>query len=242
METNEGKLVPQSQNPKTIEELRQWYEMHHLPPEEVTRFFVGKNITEPKAFGIYKNEVGEFVVYKNKANGERAIRYQGTDEAFAVGELLQRLKDEIRRQKSKNRPSTAMRASGSTGKSGSTKSKGCMGIISIIFVALMGLVVNYCDKSVPNGYYNYQGQHYYHQGSSWFLYNALSNDWFRTESLDDRITKDNADDYRTNYFDGKQFEDSQWYEEDTWDSDTDDDDWGGDDSWDSDDSDWDSDW
>ena len=70
-----------SEQPKTIEELQAWYAAHNLPPEEITRFFIGKNITEPKAFGIYKTDTGDCVVYKNKANGERAIRYQGADEA-----------------------------------------------------------------------------------------------------------------------------------------------------------------
>ena len=92
--------------PTTIEEFKQWYEGQGLPSEEVTRFFIGKNITAPKAFGIYKNEQGEYVVYKNKANGERAIRYQGSDEAHAVGELFLRLKDEIANQRSKNGFST----------------------------------------------------------------------------------------------------------------------------------------
>lgn len=55
-----------------------------LPPEEVTRFFIGKNITEPKAFGIYRDSTGDFVVYKNKSDGQRAIRYQGADEAYAL--------------------------------------------------------------------------------------------------------------------------------------------------------------
>ena len=54
-------------------------------------FFIGKDIKEPKAFGIYKNSAGDFVVYKNKSNGERVIRYQGTDEGYAVNELYQRL-------------------------------------------------------------------------------------------------------------------------------------------------------
>ena len=87
--------------PLTIEELQAWYTYHHLPPETVTRFFIGKNITEPKAFGIYKNDRGEFVVYKNKSTGERAVRYQGTDEAFAVNELYQKLRDEIQNQKAR---------------------------------------------------------------------------------------------------------------------------------------------
>ena len=90
------------EQPKTIEELQAWYVAHPLPPENITRFFIGKDIREPKAFGIYKNEVGDCVVYKNKSTGERAIRYQGADEAYAVNELYQRLKAEIVDQKSHN--------------------------------------------------------------------------------------------------------------------------------------------
>ena len=71
--------------------------------EEVTRFFIGKNIKEPKAFGIYQDENGDYVVYKNKSVGERAIRYQGADEAYAVNDRYQKLKSEIANQKSRNR-------------------------------------------------------------------------------------------------------------------------------------------
>lgn len=88
--------------PRTIEQLQQWYKDMNLPPEEVTRFFIGKNIKEKRAFGIYLDENGEYVVYKNKDNGQRAIRYQGKDEAYAVNELYQRLKTEITNQKANN--------------------------------------------------------------------------------------------------------------------------------------------
>ena len=97
--------------PTTIEQLKQWYVDHHLPPEDVTRFFIGKDIKEPKAFGIYKDDSGDFVVYKNKANGQRAVRYKGGDESYAVNELYQKLKDEIARQKADN----AARRSGQGG-------------------------------------------------------------------------------------------------------------------------------
>ncbi len=92
--------------PQTIEELKQWYEDHHLPPEEVTRFFIGKNVHEPKAFGIYTDGYTYFV-YKNKADGTRAVRYQGTDEAYAVNELYLRLKEEILNQKGHQLTSSA---------------------------------------------------------------------------------------------------------------------------------------
>ena len=84
--------------PQTIAELKKWYEDNHLPPEEVTRFFIGKNEDAPRVFGIYQD--GEdFIVYKNRSDGTRAIRYQGRDEAYAVNELYLRLKEEILSQK-----------------------------------------------------------------------------------------------------------------------------------------------
>ena len=91
-----------SGQPKTIEELKKWYTDHNLPPEETTRFFIGKDIKEARAFGIYKDKNGDFVVYKNKSDGTRAVRYQGKDEGYAVNELYQRLKAEIADQKANN--------------------------------------------------------------------------------------------------------------------------------------------
>lgn len=87
--------------PKTIEELKDWYFARKLPPMSVTRFFIGENVNEPRAFGIFKLG-SEYIVYKNKANGQRAIRYQGTDEAYAVNEIYMKLKSEILDQKSRS--------------------------------------------------------------------------------------------------------------------------------------------
>lgn len=87
-------------NPKTIQQLRQWYQDRGLPPEQVTRFFIGKDTHEPKAFGIYQD--GEnFVVYKNKTDGSRAVRYRGKDEAYAVHEIHTKLKEEILNQRAR---------------------------------------------------------------------------------------------------------------------------------------------
>lgn len=89
--------------PTTIEELKDWYKSKGLPPYETTRFFIGENYKGARAFGIYKDErSGKFVVYKNKDTGDRAVRYEGTDEAYAVNELFMRLKQEILEQKARN--------------------------------------------------------------------------------------------------------------------------------------------
>ena len=93
---------------RTIAQLKRWYKDRNLPPQEVTRFFIGVDYKEPKAFGIYRDEeTGAYIVYKNKADGTRAIRYEGYDEASAVYELHEKLKEEILNQKRLN----ALRAS-----------------------------------------------------------------------------------------------------------------------------------
>lgn len=86
--------------PKTLEELKIWFRENGYEPAK-TRFFVGVDFRAPKAFGIYQNELGEFVVYKNKADGTRVIRYQGYDEEFAVHELYQRFQEEIINQQTR---------------------------------------------------------------------------------------------------------------------------------------------
>ncbi len=84
---------------QTIYQFQQWYKEMNLPPMEITRFFIGLNIKEPKAFGIYKDEKNRTIVYKNKADGTRVIRYAGMDEAYGVNELYLRLQAEIANQK-----------------------------------------------------------------------------------------------------------------------------------------------
>ena len=101
--------------PKTIEELKAFCQKHNLPLEQM-RFFIGENFTEPKAFGIYKDDKGNFIVYKNKADGSRTVRYQGTDEAYAVNEIYQKMKSEVsmrKAQKAANKPSSQPSSGGS---------------------------------------------------------------------------------------------------------------------------------
>ena len=78
--------------PQTIEELKAFCEARGMPLFRM-RFFIGRDYREPKAFGIYRD--GEnVVVYKNKADGSRAVRYCGPDEARGVNELYQKLLSE----------------------------------------------------------------------------------------------------------------------------------------------------
>lgn len=128
--------------PKTIEELKAWYEARHLPPPEVTRFFIGVDYKEPRAFGIYKDG-NECVVYKNKDDGTRAVRYRGEDEAYAVNEIYLKLKSEILNQKARNQ-----KKGGGPGKFAGMSS--CMspflsvsGIVVMVVLFIAALVCNF---------------------------------------------------------------------------------------------------
>jgi len=80
--------------PKTIGELSSFCVAKGLPLEKM-RFFIGSDCKEARAFGIFKDENGNFVVYKNKTDGSRMVRYSGKDEAYAVNEIYQKLRNEV---------------------------------------------------------------------------------------------------------------------------------------------------
>jgi len=245
-----------NEQPKTIEQLQEWYKARNLPPENVTRFFIGKDVKEARAFGIYKNSAGDFVVYKNKSDGSRAVRYQGADEEYAVNEIYQKLKIEIANQKGKNANRNTTRSSNSkNNKSDSFLSElfylilwafmkpvgfGVLAIIIAIFIAIF-------DHSPSEGYYRYQGNDYYYQDDSWYMYDDYSDSWSYADNYDflDELINDETDsEYRVYDHDGFDFEDSSYYDDDSsysydydssWDSDSSWD-WDSGDSWDS----WDS--
>ena len=82
--------------PETIDELRAFCRKQGMPLEKM-RFFISEDYRYPKAYGICRQ--GEyFVVYKNKSDGTRSVRYNGPDEAFAVRELFTKLLDECHKR------------------------------------------------------------------------------------------------------------------------------------------------
>lgn len=243
--------------PKTIEELKAFSDEHNLPLKDM-RFFLGEDFKEPKAFGIYKDDDGNFVVYKNKADGSRAIRYQGKDEAYAVNEIYQKMRSEIRMRKqqkpSENDPDVKVGAQ--RAKQAALKKKrkiaDFFSIFLVIFLLVLYVVLS-CVKSPGKGYYNYDDTYYYYDSSSWYYYDDYNNQWEKTYSIDDELSKNYKDyssgsDYSTDFgidnFNNSQYyldhNNSNSYWNDSWDDD--DWDWDSNDSWDYNDSDWDSDW
>ena len=218
--------------PKTIEELKEFCRAYELPLERM-RFFIGEDYKEPKAFGIFRNEDGKFVVYKNKADGTRAIRYQGPDEAYAVNELYQKMKSEVELRQAKQSGAAAAPDKGKKKK----KLREILG--GVIFIAVL-VAWLWLKLSAPStGYYCYDDDYYYYQDSSWYTYD--SGGWYRASSLDGDF-KEHPDDYwlgssYSGSYDIQDFEDSPYYHESSNDSSS-----GVFDSWNSSDTDWDSDW
>lgn len=182
--------------PTTIAELEQWYRDRGLPPYGVTRFYINVDYRNPKAFGIYQDErTGNYVVYKNKADGTRAIRYEGTDEAFAVNELLTRLKQEILEQKS-----NSLKKNGTVNSYSSPprrrKKRGSGLMAFIITLLCMGFPLGAMfwmmrmEAPSPKGYYvcndqeYYEGMLFYHYGDDqygWAVWDSEeTGDWKKT--------------------------------------------------------------
>lgn len=120
--------------------------------------------------------------------------------------------------------------------------------ICILIPALSGIVLASKDDTPSRGYYRYEDDTYYYQSSSWYYYDDETNDWSMVGEADvpEELCSDEGGEYQTYSHEGKNFEDSIWYTEesyddydDDWDSDYD---WDSGSDWDSGGTDWDSDW
>lgn len=258
---NKGVARSVKEQPVTIEQLKQWYVERGLPPYETTRFFIGEDYKGKRAFGIYKDDhSGNFVVYKNKDDGSRAVRYEGTDEAYAVNELYMRLKQEILQQKSNNLKSTGSVSGNSS--SGSSPTSLRKFFVSIFLFVAVCMIINSVltalfDNTHKNGYYNYSGSNYYCDNDNWYYYDTYDNDWYECNNNDvpwELSDEDKCKDfyYTPNWNSATQmsdFKNTEFYEEnhssdsssDNWSSDSDYS-WDSGDSWSSDSGDWSSDW
>ncbi len=258
-----GEEIRLTKIPETIEELQAFCAAHHMPLEKM-RFFIGEDYKGARAFGIYKDENGDCVVYKNKADGSRAVRYRGPDEKHAVRELYEKLKSE-----------TELRRGGSGDDSSRSADAGedeplkpWEAVLGAIFLLWKPLLIAACAVLLivsslhkpHRGYYRYQDDTYYYQNDNWYYYDTAFDDWTYLERAPEELRENygsfyDGKNYDSSAYDAESFEDSGYYKsawDNFFDSDSsyDDYDWdswdssdsSGWDSWDSSDTDWDSDW
>ena len=210
-------------------------------PLERMRFFINQDRREPMCFGIYYDMAGDrWVVYKNKADGSRAVRYSGPDEAYAANELWMKLQSEIdlrRARQADYRDSREDRRE-------ARRLFMVGGVVMALMLGAFGWTVWRSFHTPYRGYYRVNDDLYYYQDDYWYWYD--DGDWVYYDAPDGEWWGDDyyGDDYP--YFNNcdQPFEKSPYYEEPRNDSDSrsDSSDQSIFDSWDSGDTDWSSDW
>lgn len=244
--------------PQTIEELKSFCEEKKIPLNKI-RVHIGEDYKIPKAFGIYKDEKsGQFVVYKNKADGNRSIRYKGEDEAYAVKEMYLKIKElvDIARQRHEDRVHRQEKPVVQPHERKEYRYKTWWERVldfideipffgSIVFIVVVLIVVFTVwmfiswSKEAKRGYYTFEGTNYYYGGGSWYEYD--DGDWFPAENVNEDLSgnsgdyyngRDYSDGYGVSNFDDSDYYNPKWDEDDSeWNDDRwdDDDDWGSDD-------------
>lgn len=80
----------------SVDELINRIQAERMPIDRM-RFFINENNRERRCFGIYfDTDSSQWIVYKNKADGTRAIRLKTTDEAAAAQEIWAKILSEIK--------------------------------------------------------------------------------------------------------------------------------------------------
>lgn len=228
--------------PATIEELRAYCSHHNLPLSDM-RVFIGEDYRGAKAFGIYRDErTGHFIVYKNKADGTRAVRYEGDDEAYAVNELYLKIKERGDEQKSHMGKRKSVKPGSFFLRSLTLK----LIVLTWILAAAAPMVVTHWRLTGPvSGYYVYQNDTYYYDSSDWYEWDETYEEWSPTQ-VDSELKKNHDDYWQSGSWrednGAGDFSKSVYYRESEWEDDDWDSDWDSSDSWDSSYDDWDSDW
>ena len=221
--------------PKTIQELKEYCAERGMPLLRM-RFFIGEDYRQPRAFGIYQDGT-DFVVYKNKSDGSRAIRYRGPDEAHAVNELFLKLLEECHNRGIYPDGKPATRSSASTKRSGKKGGGRTSLIIVLIFAAIIAAALLFGDHH-KKGYYKVNQSVYYHIGSEWYGYSGSS--WHQTsEPYNIDFDEDYVSDTFSSGWGVSNFKDSSAYQDYESRHSSSSSDY---DSWDSGSTDWDSDW
>ena len=225
--------------PQTIEELKSYCRKRGMPLQRM-RFFIGEDYQKPKAFGIYA-ENGRYIVYKNKANGTRAVRSDGPDEGYAVKELFLKLLDECHNRgiypDGKPKQMVQPQQKHKRFRSRYTSSNIIL-YLFILFVALF-LLIGYLDYRRDGYYRNGNDSIYYRYKSVWYTSDDGTH-WHETdypgETIEEYYSGRNYDPNwgQSNFTESRIWKDLQESSSSSSSSDYD--------SWDSSDTNWDSDW
>lgn len=137
---------------------------------------------------------GEVTVYKNKSDGTRAVRYQGTDEAYAVNEVYLKIKEMLAMADAEKRVSGSNSGQRSYGgysdrQSGNDNNgyhrrnntgTGIIGIAILIVVIAIGISMPSCSGNIGRFVQGYSYGSYnsgYYGGNYGSGYDSNSSGW-----------------------------------------------------------------
>lgn len=171
--------------PETIAALRELCVSRSVDAES-RGFFLDSNREHHGGYGIYLDNDGDFVFYKNHSSGEKSIRYKGKDEAYAVRELYGRMKKDgcfpltVKKNQPKENSSHGHHRSGSSGKHRRVQRKKrvviAVALLLVLAVSAAAVYVWYANQP-KDGYYHYHDDYYYLQKGSWYCYNSVMEKW-----------------------------------------------------------------
>ena len=201
--------------PKTLVQLKRYCEERQLDTKRL-RFFIDENCEEPKAYGLFRDERGNFVVYKNHSEGSRKVYYIGGDEAYAVNLIYEKLGKTLRSRRRHHHRHHHHHSSGTgttsrardhlrdpssvIGRKHQNQKRLRLLIAAALLMVLLvfGMILRAAlTKPVytHNGYYRCDGVYYYSQNDEWFRYDA-SGGW-QPVQVSDGFLENYADYYLT---------------------------------------------
>lgn len=176
--------------PRTVEELMALCASHDVPPVS-QRFFIGADEKDTPGYGLFLDEFGDYVFYHNHSSGDRAIRYKGRDEGYAVEEMYRRMKAAhlfyrpVARQENSSRSVHHHTHSSQSRhrRQQIRRRRWAIAIAAVVVLCCVAAVVLRWRALQPkDGYYHYQGRYYYLQHRQWYAYDSVMDKWGETEA------------------------------------------------------------
>lgn len=196
--------------PDSLESLQKFVRDNNIDLKKL-KLYINEDTKQIGAYGMIKDEYGDFTFYRNRSDGTRSVRYKGNNEAFAVNEFYRiliavRSEVDIKPEDILNRP---VLPEGKQSKYPLRRvviiTAGILVVLGIFIVFLSTLfsALHPDSKKVTPGYYTYFGKTYYHDSTGW--YESAGNDQWVRADLDDSFLN-HSDKYLNDDYDGEQFD------------------------------------
>ena len=193
--------------PRTVEELVALCDSFEVDPAN-HGFFIGKDEKDTPGYGLFLDAFGDYVFYHNHSSGDRAIRYKGRDEGYAVGEMYRRMKA----AHLFHRPAARQESDGSSRsqhhhshRSHRQRKKArrlrriIAAAVAVVVCCVAAVVLRWRALQPKDGYYHYQGRYYYLQHRQWYAYDSVMDTWNKTQP-DENVVDNHSLYYRSTYY------------------------------------------